>query len=85
MGMGGAVNTEARGGSVAAGHDKLRKYQVKYVAGYWLARVPYGSWRRFDTWSMATIYLRGRHEERKAKEAEIERKRVDAMHEHYEP
>lgn len=82
MGMGGAVNTEARGGSVAAGHERLRKYQVKYVAGYWLARVPYGSWRRFDTWSMAAIYLRGRHEERKAKEAERARIRERDSHAH---
>ena len=79
---GGAVNTEARGGSIAAGHAKLRKYQVKYVAGYWLARVPYGSWRRFNTWTMATIYLTGRHEEWKTKEAERARRRERETHAH---
>lgn len=85
MAKGGAVNTEARGGSVSAGHAKLRKYQIRYVAGYWLARVPYGSWRRFDTWSMAAIYLRGRHAEQIVKEAELARRREDATHAHYEP
>ena len=78
----GVVDSGARGGSVMAGHARLRKYQVKYVAGYWLARVPYGSWRRFDTWSMAAIYLRGRHEERVAKEAERARRRERETHAH---
>lgn len=45
-------------------HTRLRKYQIRYVAGYWIARVPYGSWRRFDTWGLATLWLRVRHEER---------------------
>lgn len=85
MGMGGAVNTEARGGSVMAGHERLRKYQIKTAAGYWLARVPYGSWRRFDTWTMAAIYLRERHAEWLVKEAKRARSREDATHEHYEP
>ena len=82
MAKGGAVNTEARGASIMAGHARLRKYQVKYAAGYWLARVPYGSWRRFDTWSMATIYLRSRHEEWKIKEAERAHKREAETHRH---
>lgn len=82
MAKGGAVNTEARGGSVGAGTERLKKYQVKYVAGYWLARVPYGSWRRFDTWSMATIYLRSRHEDRIKTEAERARKREAETHRH---
>lgn len=64
MGMGGAVNTGARGASVMAGHARLRKYQIKYRAGYWLARVPYGSWNRFDTWTDASDYLSIRHADR---------------------
>lgn len=62
MARGGAVDTEARGKSVMAGHARLRKYQVKYVAGWWLARVPYGSWNRFVTWDQAALYLTNRHE-----------------------
>lgn len=81
----GVVDTGARGGSPGAGLERAGKYRIRYVAGYWLARVPFGSWRRFDTWSMAALYLRGRHEERVAKEAEFARKREDSMHEHYEP
>src|SRR3546814_4635312 len=50
--------------SAMAGHARLRKYQIRYVAGYWIARVPYGTWRRFDTWSLACLWLRTRHEER---------------------
>lgn len=58
-----------------AGHAKLRKYAIRYVAGYWIARVPYGSWRRFDTWDLAVLWLRVRHEERTI-EAE-KRARID--------
>lgn len=82
MAKGGAVNTEARGGSVMAGHERLRKYQIKFRADYWLARVPYGSWRRFDTWAEAGEYLSARHVERVAKEAEIARKRERDSHAH---
>ncbi len=64
MAKGGAVDTEARGRSVMAGHARLRKYQIKYRAGYWLARVPYGSWNRFDTWAQASGYLSIRHADR---------------------
>lgn len=44
-----------------AGHAKLRKYQIKYRAGWWLARVPYGSWNRFETWEAASAWLTQRH------------------------
>ena len=64
MAKGGAVDTEARGRSVMAGHARLRKYQIKCRAGYWLARVPYGSWNRFDTWAEASGYLSIRHADR---------------------
>lgn len=59
-----AINTEARGRSVMAGHARLRKYQIKCRAGYWLARVPYGSWNRFDSWTEAGTYLSIRHADR---------------------
>lgn len=78
----GVVDSGARGGSVMAGHATMRKYRIRYVAGYWIARVPYGSWRRFDTWTMAAIYLRERHAERVAKEAERARCRERDSHEH---
>lgn len=78
----GVVDSGARGGSVMAGHTTMRKYRIRYVAGYWIARVPYGSWRRFDTWTMAAIYLRERHVERVAKEAERARRRERDSHEH---
>jgi hypothetical protein len=60
-----------------ATHRRLRKYQIRYVAGYWLARVPYGTWRRFDTWSLAVLWLRVRHEERTI-EAEKKARRESA-------
>lgn len=78
----GVVDSGARGGSVMAGHATMRKYRIRYVAGYWIARVPYGSWRRFDTWTMAAIYLRERHVERVAKEAERARRRERDSHAH---
>ena len=78
----GVVDSGARGGSVMAGHATMRKYRIRYVAGYWIARVPYGSWRRFDTWTMAAIYLRERHAERVAKEAERARRRERDSHAH---
>lgn len=82
MAKDGAVNTGARGASVGAGQETMKKYRIRYVAGYWIARVPYGSWRRFDTWTMAAIYLRERHAERVAKEAERARRRERDSHEH---
>ncbi|QEQ93643.1 hypothetical protein SEA_ZUKO_65 [Streptomyces phage Zuko] len=82
MAKGGAVDTEARGRSVMAGHARLRKYQIKYRAGYWLARIPYGSWNQFDTWADASEYLTVRHEVRVAKEAERERRRERDSHAH---
>ncbi len=78
MAKGGAVNTEARGASVKAGHAKLRKYQVKYVAGWWLARVPYGSWTRFVTWDHAASYLTNRHEAKMIDEARRAQRSSDA-------
>lgn len=82
MAKGGAVGTEAKGRSVMAGHARLRKYQIKTAAGYWLARVPYGSWRRFDTWALASSYLSSRHEDWKVKEAERARRRERETHAH---
>lgn len=56
-----------------AGHAKLRKYQIKCRAGWWLARVPYGSWNRFETWEAASAWLTQRHGQRVANSRRRER------------
>ena len=48
-----------------AGHARLRRYQlVSLGEGYWKARVPYGSWRIFDTWAEAAEWLTVKHGQR---------------------
>lgn len=87
---GGAVNTEARGKSTMAGHCRMRKYQLKsglvHGVRYWIARVPYGTWNRFNTRDLAVLWLTTKHEERvlkaerDARRRQIESETVDVAH-----
>jgi hypothetical protein len=49
-----------------AGHAKLKRYQLLSIAGAWKARVPYGSWRIFESWDEAAAWLTERHGQRVA-------------------
>jgi hypothetical protein len=60
-----------------ATHRRLRKYQIRHAPKGWWARVPYGSWRWFETWDLAVLWLRVRHEERTI-EAEKKARRESA-------
>jgi len=69
--MSRATRTAGSKASREAGHRKLRKYTLRssWVGDelYWLARVPYGSLNRFDTWAEGAAWLRYKHGQRVAK------------------
>lgn len=66
----------------AKGHTTLAKYQIQSQDDLdqtlWLARVPYGTYRRFYSWAEAAAWLRYRHGQRVAKSERL-RARVESL------
>lgn len=64
------------------GHATLAKYRIHtWVSGdqtFWSARVPYGSYRRFDSWAEAAAWLAYKHGQRVAKSERL-RARVESL------
>lgn len=75
--MSRAVGTKGKPFNPAT-HTRLRKYQIHSGPEGWWARVPYGSYRWFETWDLAVLYLRTRHEERAIEAERRERRERDA-------
>jgi len=60
-------------------HARLRKYQVRHAPEGWWGRVPYGSWRWYETWDLAVLDLSIRHEARRLKEERrVRRERTES-------
>jgi hypothetical protein len=56
-----------------SGHARLKRYQLLGCGGCWKARVPYGTWRIFETWEEARDWLTERHGQRVANSRRQER------------